>query len=140
MSQRKDYFDLLTFDEQVKYKKEYFRQNKLPLCNHSSNENPESFEEFLEGKCTSFKQFISQGFVHDGSKEGYFYWFNMSNRNYALPDWVKVYYNDVDYTDANNLIIKPGCRYFKLPKNFADAIAEDLLLQNLITSYIIKNE
>lgn len=129
MPTRKDYFELLSFDQQDKYKSEYVRQNNKP-----------SFEEFLDDKCFSIKQFLSGGFVFDLSQEGYFYWYNLSNENMCLPNWVNVYYNEVDMHNPKIWIIKKGCKHFKLPNNFADAISEDLLLNNLISNYIVMRD
>jgi hypothetical protein len=126
---RKDYFELLSYEQQDKYKAEYLRQNDEP-----------SFEEFLEDKCTSMKQFLSNGFVFDLSEQGYYYWYELSNGNLCLPEWVNVYYNDVDLHNPNRWVIKIGCKHFRLPNNFADAIAEDLLINNLISNYIIARD
>jgi hypothetical protein len=129
MPTKKDYFELLSFEQQDKYKSEYVRQNNKP-----------SFEEFLEDRCFSIKQFLSSGFVFDLSQEGYFYWYNLANENLCLPNWVNVYYNDVDMQNPKIWIIKKDCKHFRLPNNFADAIAEDLLLNNLISNYIVMRD
>lgn len=126
MPTRRDYYERLTFEQQDKYRNEYLRQNDKP-----------PFEEFLNGKCISMKQFISNGFVFDLSSDGYFYWYNLSNGNLCLPEWVNMYYNDVNTSDSENILIKNGCRSIQLPNAFADAIAEDMLLSNLITNYVI---
>lgn len=126
MPTRKDYFELLPFEQQEKYKAEYLRQNKKP-----------TFEQFLKGGCNSMAKFLSNGFVFDMSVDGYFYWYELSNKNMCLPEWVNVYYNKVDTSNPDKLVVKSGCEFFRLPNMFADAIAEDLLLKNLITNYII---
>jgi hypothetical protein len=122
---RKDYFELLTFDQQAKYEAEYLRQNKTP-----------DFQTFLEGECNSFHKFIMGGFIFDTSQEGYYYWHNLSNENKCLPDWINIYYNDIS-RDSNRVVIKKDCRSFRLPDSYADTIAEDLMLQNVIGDYVI---
>lgn len=125
MPTRKDYFELLSFDQQDKYKAEYLRQNDKP-----------SFEDFLKQECFSIKMFLSGGFIFDLSEEGYYYWYNLSNQNMCLPEWVNVYINDIYFNDRVK-IIRKGCKHIKLPNPFADAIAEDLLINGVISNYII---
>lgn len=124
MGYRRDYFELLNFDQQAKYEAEYLRQNDKP-----------DFQTFLDGECNSFHKFLMGGFIFDTSEDGYYYWYNLSNENKYLPDWINIYYNDI-VRNSNNVVIKKGCRSFRLPDAFADSIAEDLMLQGLLVDYI----
>jgi hypothetical protein len=128
MSTKKDYYELLSFEEKSMWEQEYNIQNTLNI----------DVKVFLSTPCTSFQQFLAQSFVFDISKKGWDYWFDMSRSNRSLPEWVNVYYNNVDITNGDELVVFKNCRSFRLPLQESDAIAEDLLLQNLITSFVIE--
>jgi hypothetical protein len=128
MNTKRDYYELLSFEEKSKWEKEFKLQEEGGL----------NIERYLSNPCISFQQFLVQSFVFDTTLLGWDYWYNLSREDRTLPNWVDVYYNDVDITNENELIVKRDCRYFRLPLNTSDAIAEDLMLNNLITNFVIQ--
>jgi len=123
MSTKKDFYDLLTYEERALWEAEYHKQN-VGI----------SLEIFLKSKATSFQNFLAQSFVFDLSEQGFDYWFNMSRSNRYLANWVDVYYNDVNIMTE---MVQKGCRSIKMPLQQANQIAEQMLIQNLITGFVI---
>jgi hypothetical protein len=129
MKTNKDYFELLTNLEQELFKQNYDVASKLP--------NKEDFDVFLDTESKSFSQFLASGFFWDGSEQGHEFWSEINSDNRYLPEWTKVYYDNVDITSSNQYIIRSGCKFINLPKRLSEIIAEEMLLQGLIKCFVI---
>lgn len=128
-TQNKEYFQLLTIEEQFLYQENFNNSNKV----HKG-----SFEEFLEKHSTGFQQFLSSAFFWLESDQGHDFWADILQDNRYLPEWTKVYFNDVDMiSDKDSIIVKSGCKSIDLPKKLADTIAEEMFLLGLISSFVI---
>lgn len=129
---KRDYFELLTVEEQFMYKTNY------ETASVDSRASALSFEEFLNEDAKNFHSFLSSGFFWMQSDQGHDFWANVSNDNRYLPEWTEVYYDLIDMiSDKDSIIIKSGCKSIKLPKRLADTIAEEMFLLGMISSFVI---
>ncbi len=128
-TQNRDYFQLLTIEEQFLYEENY---------NTSTKVNKDDFQDFLDKYSTSFQQFLSSGFFWLESDQGHEFWSDILQDNRYLPEWTKVYYDNIDMiSDKESIIIRSGCKSINLPKKLADTIAEEMFLLGLISSFVI---
>lgn len=130
MKSNKEYYSLLTIEEQALFEGNFALNSKL------SNEI--SFDEWLDRSSNSFTQFLSSGFFWDGTEQGHEYWASINADNRYLPEWTKMYYNDIDMVGAEDYyVIRSGCKFINLPKRLAETIAEEMLLLGLVNSFVI---
>lgn len=129
---KRDYYELLTVEEQFMYKSNY------ESASVDSRASALSFEKFLDDSAKNFHSFLSSGFFWMQSEQGHDFWARISDEGRYLPEWTNVYYDLIDMiSDKDSIIIRSGCKSIKLPLKVADTIAEEMLLSGLITSFVI---
>lgn len=113
-------FSLLSYDEQDKYLRNFSDQK----C--STNVD---FDEFMSMKSPNFSAFLKRSFVFDLTLEGYDYWMAIANSNRCFEEWVTIGYVDLNTNEKRKLY---------MPMSFANEIADQMIMNNIFTSYTIE--
>lgn len=125
MIKNSDLFDLLDIVEQEKFSANFKKHNSKKV-----------FDEYLKEDGLNFYDFILGGFSWDSTNEGFDYWRNLAYENRYVADMVDVYYNNI-YFDTEEDIVLEDCKSIQLPKFLAERIADEMLINGLITSYLV---